>query len=208
MNIIQKTLFPPVGFPEDLYLRCRSAEHMTSVVPTLDDQGNEGLDLARKDILSTDTFFGSLYWDYWRQFTSVRQIALSLKVTGAGKLRVLEDTGKGIVLVMRQKVRSDGTEPVLIPLPFTGLTSGPFDSTARGSRIFVEFEATESSRLSALDFVTEQVPDADTSLSIGLCTFNQETYFARTLASIASLAARLEGLKQVYIINQDRKSVV
>ena len=202
MNIIQKTLFPPLGFPENLYLRRRSRKYTESVMSTLDDQGSEGLDLARKDVLSTDTFFGSFYTAYWRQFTSVREISLSLMFTGAGRVRVFEDAGKGPVNRVRKKIKSDGSEPVLIPLPFTGQMPGPFDGPSRESRVFVEFEATQSSRLTALDFVTEQVPDSDVSLSIGLCTFNQETYFARTLASVAGLAARLEGLKQVYIINQ------
>ena len=204
MNILQKTLFPAPGFPENLYLRISNPKFLRQVVPVTPAQGAAYLELARKEVLSTDTFFGSFYAAYWRKLTAIRSLSLSVTFTGAGSIRVFEDTGRGVVLLSTLKAVSDGTTPVILPLSTGGLTPSLFDEAAQPSRIFAEFEASKASQVMALDFVTDQPTAAEVSLSIGLCTFNQEVYFARTLEKIAALAARNPAVQQVYVVNQGK----
>jgi len=195
MNIIQETLFPSPEHPENLYLRLERPDGQHRTAPDVDLSGGDGIKLGHRDSLSTDTFFGSFYTAYWHRFTAVRSLQLSLTLTGAGQLRVFEETGPGVNCLVSVDISSGGQAPVVVPLA-PGVTPG--------GRIFVEFEASAPTQLRALDFVSAQNPVRDISLSIGLCTYNQEAYLSRTLRRLKALADREGALRQVYVINQGK----
>jgi len=199
MHVVQQTLFPPVGFPDRLYLCKRDAKHLHRVDAT--DNPAPAIAIGPGEILSTDTYFGSFYLAYWRAYTTLGALSLAVAFTGKAQLRVFEDTGRGLVILTSQMIESRGEEPVSIDIETTP-ERAVFAAPNQPRRLFVELEGVSDCKICAIDFVTDKPPQETASLSIGLCTFNQEGLFARTLGRVTDLLARSDALKRVYVVNQ------
>ncbi|MDT8853543.1 glycosyltransferase [Paracoccaceae bacterium Fryx2] len=171
------------------------------MAPRTAADGESHVGLEAGDILSTDTFFGSFYRAYWQAFTAVKDIAVVVGFRGRGKVRVFEDIGRGVVLLCEYDLQTPGLHRHLIRFRPTSLDTTLFGGEPT-SRLFVEVEAKRSSEVHSIDFVTEEAPQRQATLSIGLCTFNQEAYFARTLGLVARLAAGSDAIRAVHVINQ------
>ncbi len=203
MHLLQETLFPPLGFPSSLYLGIRNPKLPRMVlVSRYGPDEAAAVQLLQDDILTTDTYFGSFYCSYWNAYTGLTNVAATLQVKGAGEVRVFEDGGQGIVLLTRFEIVSDGTKPYLIDFTPGNLAESPFTNSSLPSRIFIEFEAMRDSTVLAISFVSPQPPVREVTLSIGLCTFNQEAYFARTADHIAALVATEPAVTRVFVVNQ------
>jgi galactofuranosylgalactofuranosylrhamnosyl-N-acetylglucosaminyl-diphospho-decaprenol beta-1,5/1,6-galactofuranosyltransferase len=202
LNVIQPSLFPQDKFPEDLYLRLAPPRPRGGLVPVLSSSGKPAIRLDKGDVLSTDTFFGSFYRAYWQSYTSVRDIAVTVDFVGACKIRVFEDTGRGAVQLAEEESQSDRLRRILVEFQARDIRPDFSQTDLRPSRLFVTIEALAESDISAIDFVTFNEPLRQTTLSIGLCTFNQEAYFATTIKKVASLAARTDAIRAVHVINQ------
>ena len=203
MHLLQETLFPPLGFPSSLYLGIRNPKVPRKVLVSHDGPGGaNAVHLLKDDILTTDTYFGSFYCSYWNAYTGINTVAATLQIKGAGEVRVFEDGGQGIVLLTQFEVVSDGTSPYLIEFTPSNLAESPFTNTSLPSRIFIEFEAMRDCTVLAINFVSPQPPEREVTLSIGLCTFNQEAYFGRTAEHIAALVANEPAVTQVFVVNQ------
>jgi len=201
MHVLQTTLFPTPGLPEALYLRAHNPRWPRAVSPITTAEGKTHVALAGGDILSTDTFFGSFYRAYWQAYTAVRDIAVVVHFRGRGKVRVFEDAGKGVVLLCQYDLDTPGLQRHLIRFSPVSLDSTLFGGEPT-SRLFVEIEAKRTGEVHGIEFGTPEAPLRAASLSIGLCTFNQEVYFARTLTRIAGLAAASDAIRAVHVVNQ------
>lgn len=113
MYLLQETLFPARGLPEDLYLRINRPPFMRSVALSATKGQEPGLRLDERDVLSTDTYFGSFYRAYWQAHAPVSGLAVRLQFQGAGRLRICERTGRGTLLLTEQEIESDGARPIL-----------------------------------------------------------------------------------------------
>ena len=66
MNLIQETLFPPQGFPDQLYLGIRNPDVPRKAMMTHDIAlQRDVINLIEDDTLTTDTYFGGFYCLYW-----------------------------------------------------------------------------------------------------------------------------------------------
>jgi galactofuranosylgalactofuranosylrhamnosyl-N-acetylglucosaminyl-diphospho-decaprenol beta-1,5/1,6-galactofuranosyltransferase len=74
----------------------------------------------------------------------------------------------------------------------------------RASRIYVEVLALEPVAVRAIDVLSDTPPERRATLSIGLCTFNQEAYFATTLDRLTRLADRLPSILRIHVVNQGK----
>ncbi len=204
MHLLQSLLLPRPGLPEDLYLRIVHPKHRRSALAAIDPQAG-AVTLERKETLSTDTFFGCFYVAYWARFTPVRDLSLRLRLEGRGTLRVFEDTGQGITLIHAQKIESDGTRPVVAPLKPAIFAESPFlDPETRAGRLFAEFRASEPTRILEMSYMTDTPPLQQVRLSVGLCTFNQEEFFQRTLERLSAFRPEAGELTRVHVVNQGR----
>lgn len=206
MHLLQETLFPAAGRPEELYLRIngpsgqRAINRVGTARGTAQNQGT--IELEAGETLSTNTFFGSFYRAYWQKFAPLGQLAVKLEFRGAGRLRIHEATRRGVVLLSEHALENRAGPTVIEFHP--GDSGTAIDKeTVPTSRIFVEIEARRDCSLRSIDFVSpDTAPRRDVRLSIGLCTFNQEQYLARTLAGIARLARQEPKLGTVHVVNQ------
>jgi len=182
--LLQALLRPLAGLPPQLYVRMQPA--------TAPDQA---MRLARGAVLSTDTAFGSFYFAWWHSVAGLAHVTLSIRLSGRAEVRILQDAGRGVTLVLKAEVLGDGTTVTLAPQLEPPGTNG-------ANRLFVEVKALTSCRLLALDWRTDQSPVRQTTLSIGLCTFNQETHLTRTLTSLTALAETMPSLLRIHVVNQ------
>jgi galactofuranosylgalactofuranosylrhamnosyl-N-acetylglucosaminyl-diphospho-decaprenol beta-1,5/1,6-galactofuranosyltransferase len=180
MHLLQRLLPPSDGLPPALYLRG------TAGVP--DRAG--GIALADGERLSTETFFGCFHRAHWQAWTGVRDLALSARLEGRARLRLLEASGTGSRLLAEATLDND-SPPVPVP-----------PAAAAPGRLHLDLRAEGPVRLHALDFVTPQPPPRQATLSVGLVTFNQEARFARTLAALLALASELPALRRIHVVNQ------
>lgn len=205
-HIAQETLAPEADLPKDLYLRLRSKAGLPILVATPTADGQLSQEMRRGDTLSTDTFFGSFYRSYWDAYAPLDNLALTIALTGRAQISVIEDTGHGLQQILCQEL--EATEELAtftLPLPALPSTSASdILITQTASRLFVEIQAISDACVTRLDFVTQTAPRRETTLSVGLCTFNQETYFAKTLARVTALAERTPALRRIYVVNQGK----
>jgi galactofuranosylgalactofuranosylrhamnosyl-N-acetylglucosaminyl-diphospho-decaprenol beta-1,5/1,6-galactofuranosyltransferase len=202
LHLLQTTLFPGEEQPEALYLRAVPPRRRGDLVPHRTLSGKPAIRLDPGNILSTDTFFGAFYRAYWHNYTSVRDVSVVVELAGCARVRVFEDAGQGAALLTEESFRCTTPRRFLINLRPSDITLRPGETTNRPSRLFVEVDASETTDVAAIDFVTPDEPARRATLSIGLCTFNQELYFARTLRLVAGLAAGSDAIRAVHVVNQ------
>lgn len=202
LHLLQTTLFPGEDMPEVLYLRATPPRRRGGFVLGSSASGTPVVRVDPGDILSTDTFFGAFYRAYWHSYTAVRDLAVVVELAGAARVRVVEDAGRGVTVVAESKFQSAAPRRFLIDIQPSDIQLRPDETEARPSRLFVEVEADETTDVYAIDFVTPHAPKRRATLSIGLCTFNQEIYFARTLSRVAGLAASSDAIRAVHVVNQ------
>jgi galactofuranosylgalactofuranosylrhamnosyl-N-acetylglucosaminyl-diphospho-decaprenol beta-1,5/1,6-galactofuranosyltransferase len=171
-----------------LYLRGFDAQPDVATTP------DGALHLEAGQGLSTDTFFGSFYRGYWITHAGLSAVALSVELVGSVQLRLMEDDGQGVHCRLDIML----TEPT--PRRFELVPEGL--ATTATSRLFVELRAEAASVVTALDVLGDVTPQREVSLSIGLCTFNQEAMFAPTLAKLVALAETTPWIRRIHVVNQ------
>ncbi|MBK5928449.1 glycosyltransferase family 2 protein [Rhodobaculum claviforme] len=199
MHVLQSTLMPAPGLPEALYLRLTDGARDCALRRGCD--GPLGLMLRPGQVLSTDTFFGSFHMAVWRAHTPVREVAVIAHFRGQGEARVFEHGPDGVRLLAT--VPLDDPAGGRFVVPCTPATRDPgLGGAPPPSRLTVEVEATRPSQLHGLDIVSPTAPRHRATLSVGLCTFNQEARLARTLAGLVRLAGDCDAIRAVHLVNQ------
>lgn len=199
---LQDTFAPEPGFPAELYLRLFNPALGCPVqIAPPPAEGGLSQPLATGEILSTNTFFGAFYRSYWEEYASLAELSVSAELQGDAIIRVYEDRGRGVCLLCSSEVSSKTAQQHRLQLPLQPLAGSALPQPG-GSRLFVEIEAQGPCQVKAISFTTATAPRRQASLSVGLCTFNQEAYFARTLEKVAALARQQDALRGVYVVNQ------
>ena len=132
--MLQDLLRPLAGLPPQLYVRTEPATAPEQV-----------LRLARDAVLSTDTAFGAFYFAWWHSVAGLLRVTLSVRLSGRAEVRILQDAGRGVTLVLKAEVDGDGTTVTLVPQLEPPGTNG-------ANRLFVEVMALTSCRLLALEW--------------------------------------------------------
>ena len=202
LHLVQSTLFPLNDLPEAMYLRVTPARNRGGLLPRVTRSGSEAIRLDARDILTTDTFFGSFYRAYWHAYAGLSDIAIAVELNGAATVKVFEDAGRGAILLAEERFHTTVPRRFLMDVIPTVLHLTPGETESRPSRIYIEVLAEKTTDVHAIDYMSTQAPLRRATLSIGLCTFNQETYFARTLTRVAKLVAGSDAIRAVHVVNQ------
>jgi galactofuranosylgalactofuranosylrhamnosyl-N-acetylglucosaminyl-diphospho-decaprenol beta-1,5/1,6-galactofuranosyltransferase len=202
LHVLQSTFFPTEGLPEALYLSITPPRPNGGLTPRPTASGAPALRLDTGDILSTDTWFGNFYRAYWHEHAGLGALAVAVGLRGAAKVSVIEDHGTSVSILAERQLSSPTAQRFLIDVVPADLTRTAAEALAKASRLYVTIEAEAACDVLAIDFVSSQAPRRRASLSIGLCTFNQEAYFARTLDRVARLAAQTPSIRAVHVVNQ------
>lgn len=198
LHLVQPLLPPPADRPSALYLRLSPPRRGDALSL---GWGDAGLALEPDDVLSTDTFFGCFFRGYWLAQTGVDRIAVAVDFSGKATIRIFEDSGAGVFPLQETTVEAlHGRRVLLEPL----CLPDPGQHGPRSSRIYVEVLALTPVLLRGIDVLSDVGPERRATLSIGLCTFNQEAYFATTLDRLTRLADRLPSTLRIHVVNQGK----
>ena len=182
LHLLQSLLAPAPGLPPGLFLRITPE---TDVAPPPDGP----IRLPQHAVLSTNTFFGSFYRAYWQSVGAGEGLVVALDIDGVAKVRIMEETGQAAECICEALIEGTGR---LCPRPAQGSKS----------RLFVEVEAMSTCTVARIDWMSARPPRRRTTLSVGLCTFNQEAYLAETLEKLITLAQALPVIRRIHVVNQ------
>lgn len=225
LHVLQKTMFPNEGEPSALFGRisqttgaqqmvnggaapgrgARAGNPRCRPVDMFDRLGLavRGNDMApvfslrAGDAVSFDTYFNSFYHDYWTTCAGLDAIYVSLNLNGRIFVDICRVCGEAAPeTVVRFECQADG-EDIAFPIA----TSSRFPMHGTG-RLFVRINAVSDSTIRDLAFATDQPPRREVSLTIGLCTYNRESYLSDIVTQLSRAVVDNPEIAKVFIVNQ------
>lgn len=144
---------------------------------------------------SFGTYFNAFPASYWRRWTPVRRIRLTIRTQGAGHLVVMRSTARGTLQRHEARTVGDAGEQVF-DLPLTAFGDGGwywFDAYA-GSEDLVVVGAEWSA--------DADLARTEGSFSISMTTMNKVSYCLDTIRTLAGDAELRELLDVMYVVDQ------
>ncbi len=162
--------------------------------------GRMSLTLKNRGHMSGCTFFNAFPASYWRRWTAVKTVRLTVSVLGKAKINVFRSTGRGLIYPVAERIveAADAVTSICVDVPMTGLMDGGyfwFDAESLNGLVTIS-DATWSVLKSV------RTSKRDTSMSIAITTFNRASYCMNQLRAIAGAPALRERLDTVYCTDQ------
>ena len=159
--------------------------------------------------ISLCTFFNAFPAGYWRRWTRVDTVRLTLMVWGRGEVRVMKSNGRGIFtsagsVRIEQDGQTEQGEHIALDIPMTGLVDGGY--------CWLEAQASKGDTLTIKD-ADWQVPirartaSRQTSVSVAITTFNRAPYCLRQLQDLAAATELRSRLDTIYCTDQGNEFV-
>ena len=171
-----------------------------NVAPMLD--GRRGLKPGLHERVSLGTYFNAFPASYWRRWTTINGVRLSVTSVGAGDIIVYRSNARGVIqMVDSATVDTDGT--TTFDLGFDNFIDGGwywFDIVSRSDE-FALAEA-EWQAPPALDLV-----ESGKKLTIAITTLNRTAYCVELLSTIASDPDALAGIDTVIVVDQGSQKI-
>jgi galactofuranosylgalactofuranosylrhamnosyl-N-acetylglucosaminyl-diphospho-decaprenol beta-1,5/1,6-galactofuranosyltransferase len=149
--------------------------------------------------VSFATYFNAFPASYWQHWTSVRNITLTVELSGKGTLLVYRSNGAGV----RQRIEThevEGESTTSVDLELTQYTDGGwiwFDVVADDEDVI----------LRGGRWTTEQEPVRRGKASIGITTYNKPEYCVATLQNLIDAPDVLEYVDRVFVVDQGDRRV-
>ena len=169
MQVVNRISFPPSGEIANLYLQLESA--------SLNESTTDEIVLTQGGIVSTNSYFNSIYENFYTKYTSLGSLSYQLKLEGDFQISVYRELyeHKGKELIASEKLENcQTTDFVQVKLP--NLNQG---------RVYFELECVSDRGVFKEGLiVTEQNPTREISLAIISCTYKKEEYIKKTVNTI------------------------
>ena len=169
MQVVNRISFPPSGEIANLYLQLESA--------SLNESTTDEIVLTQGGIVSTNSYFNSIYENFYTKYTSLESLSYQLKLEGDFQISVYRELyeHKGKELIASEKLENcQTTDFVQVKLP--NLNQG---------RVYFELECVSDRGVFKEGLiVTEQNPTREISLAIISCTYKKEEYIKKTVNTI------------------------
>ena len=181
----------PGGFAEAL----ASASSPVNADASADAYSRTGLTIPARRMRSFGTYFNAFPASYWRRWTPVREVTLTIETKGEGTLVVNRSNAKGRSQRVASRAVSGGETSTFV-LPLTAFGDGGwywFDAYAGKD----EFEV-QGAVYSAPDSLAR----ARGSFSIAMTTMNKVSYCFENIRTIADSPRLLETLDTMFIVDQ------
>lgn len=157
--------------------------------------GRHSARIPAHSMRSFATYFNAFPASYWRRWTPVRSIRLSMSVEGAGQIVVMRSTPRGTL--QRQDIHTvSGKEEVSFELPLTAFGDGGwywYDVYAGDSAVEIHHaEWTADASLAR----------TEGTFSIGMTTMNKVSYCLDNIEAIAQNQELRSKLDVMYVVDQ------
>ena len=154
------------------------------------------LQVSAGGVVGFDTYFNAFFESQWRRHTSVKTVALQIRIEGAATVRVFRDALNTRTLLVEQAI---GSAPASIEI-----ASQAINFRQHGILTFELQAGQEPFTLHDAAWVTPDPPVADIGLAAVICTFDRETDVARVVGSLGNAPHAVRALKRVFVVNQGR----
>ncbi len=194
--VLQEGLLPLPDVPQALYF---AKDSTWSALPGDIGEQTGQLTLQRGQTLNMNSYFNGFFLDYWRLHTAIARLGVLCSSSGQLRIRVI---GHG----------KAGHHTTLLDMAHPATTDQPIwlwgraDETDGGSvgRLHLEITALTDARIDRIAFVTDAAPPRQVTLAIGLCTFDREILFEKTVRGLHQLAVSTPALRRIHVVNQGR----
>ena len=149
--------------------------------------------------LSFGSYFNAFPASYWRRWTDVEQVRLTVHTSGGGSLIVYKSNAKG----SRQRVQAYTVEG-------TTTTELSVSTTSFGDGGWIWFDlvaGAEGLVLLGADWSVDAQPPRRGTVSLGITTFNRPDYCVQLLAAVADDSETLALVDRVFVVDQGTKLV-
>jgi len=198
MHIVGRTRLPKSAEVANLYLQYSDKTTINYSAETLE------VVLDRQGVISTNSYFNSLYESFYAKYTTLDRIFYLLKLEGSFQVSVYRELygSDSRILISKEKFfNCQLNETVKVQLPELQqweVTKG---------RMYFELEClSDRGRFQESLLVTSQTPEREVSLAIVACTFKKEAFIKRTVKAI--LQDRLLQAKSMQIFVVDNGSTL
>ncbi|MDX2231927.1 MAG: glycosyltransferase [Leptolyngbyaceae cyanobacterium bins.349] len=172
MTLIGRIRLPNSFSEPELYLTSSSALQW--------DESDRVIHFSHGEMVSTNTYFNSIYEVFYARYTSISTIYLQLNLEGSFTIslyREYADNRDRKLLCCQTVTDCQLAQPVNVKVP-------GFASTDPG-RIYVELVCiSDRGRLQESWIVTDEAPKHGVNLGIISCTYKKEAYITRTVNTI------------------------
>lgn len=187
MSILQKIIFPNTKIQniKKMYYTTvfggASLENDTIVMPP-------------NAKISFNTYFNSFYEAYWRNFTNLTSLNISLEVKGNGFVSVFRDSRfNGCYELQKTDFNTQTLRKFSINIDLE-------DMLEDMGRIFIDITSVDKVIVKSIEFVSPEL--FVQQLTVGICTFNREDFLFKNILSLVKLSEELPNLSKVLIVNQ------
>ena len=185
--------------PDDIHSNPLRLTHQ-NVAPML--RGRRGLKPGINKRVSLGSYFNAFPASYWRRWTRLTGVRLSVSTLGEGDVVVYRSNARGVIqMVDSASVNTEGT--ITFDLGFDHFIDGGwywFDLISRSDEFILtnaEWQAPPAMELT----------EPDGKLTIAVTTLNRTEYCLELLATIAGDADALAGIDRVIVVDQGSEKI-
>ena len=193
MHIVGRIGLPKSAEVASLYLHCNDNTRI--------DYSGETPEVvfARQGVVSTNSYFNSLYETFYAKYTTLNKIFYLLKLEGSFQVSVYRELsgGDSCDLISREKfLNCQLNQTVKLQLPQLQqpeVTKG---------RIYFELEClSDRGKFQESLLATAQPPEREVSLAVVACTFKKEAFIKRTVKAILQDKLLQDKSMQVFVVD-------
>ena len=171
-----------------------------NVAPML--RGRRGLAPGFNKRVSLGSYFNAFPASYWRRWTSLEGVHLSVTTTGIGDVVVYRSNARGVVQMV-DSTHVDGDSEISFDLGFDHFIDGGwywFDLVSSSS----DFSLVEAEWQAPLSFIAVKPLG---TLTLAITTLNRTDYCLALLATLATDADTLAGIDEVLVVDQGSQKI-
>src|SRR5579884_571237 len=193
---LQRIVMPPRRKLTRLYCRFRGGSSRPR------KHGRRGIFLSRGTVLRTDTWYNAFFESYWREYTQHSELALQMRVSGAGTLRLYRRTSGDEQTLLQELDFAVQDQELHLSLADAPTTSG------RNGLLFFEIEA-HSSRLMMhqAEWIARDAASSPVRLVAGICTFNRVQMLIPNIIALFADSDVADVLDRIIVVDQGQEKV-
>lgn len=157
--------------------------------------------LSKRTTVDTNSYFGRFPASYWQRWTDVTEVGFEAAVTGSGRIDIVATDSKGRKrTVSSTTVDTEGQSSRLS-------MAVKVQQFLDGGALFVRFTTSSGELIVEGADWSVDAPEKLRPTSVVICTFNRADDCANTLAAMADDPIALNGVDNVYVVDQGTDQV-
>ncbi len=194
--VLQRIVMPPRRGLSRLYCRFDGEPSRPR------ERGRRTIALSRGAVFRTDTWFNAFFESYWREYTSLSELVLQLRVSGAGSLRVYQRFFQEEQRLIQRIDFSDQYRELRVEL------ADAWQKSDRFGMLFFEIECHSPCLvMHRAEWAASKIKTRPLGLVAAFCTFNRASQLIRNITALLADSTLVELLERIIVVDQGREKV-